>query len=301
MSWAKLEIERFDALIGLLARAASPVQNAVPEPVRDAYQDFLRRPYVVPALKIIGGLLLLVIGIRIGRWLANLERAVLLRAHVDRILAEFLRNVSYAVLLALIIVSALELTGFPTTSLLAALGAAGLAVGLALKDSLANIAAGVLLIVLRPFRVGDSVKIGGQEGVVEGVFIFQTRLHTFDNRDLVFMNSQVIAGPIFNYSQRTERRTDIALTLAHDADTKRVFDIAKRTIDADSRIRKDPAPYLAIADINEYGIVLAIQVWSDAAVMGAMRSDLLQQLQTQFGADAISFARYAPLPAPAQA
>src|SRR6202000_3384155 len=156
----------------------------------------------------------------------DLERTVLLRANVDRILAEFLRNVSYAVILALIIVSALELTGFPTTSLIAALGAAGLAVGLALKDSLANIAAGVLLIVLRPFRVGDSVKVGGQEGVVEGVFIFQTRLHTFDNRDLVFMNSQVIAGPIFNYSQRSDRRNDITLLLSHDADMKHVFEIS---------------------------------------------------------------------------
>jgi small conductance mechanosensitive channel len=296
-----LGIDRIDALIGLLASAALPVQKAVPDPVRDAYEEVLSRPYVAPALKIIGGLLLLVIGIRIGRWIANLERAVLLRAHVDRILAEFLRNVSYAVLLALIVVSALELTGFPTTSLLAALGAAGLAVGLALKDSLANIAAGVLLIVLRPFRVGDAVKIGGQEGVVEGVFIFQTQLHTFDNRDLVFMNSQVIAAPIFNYSQRTERRTDITLTLAHEADMKRAFGIAKGIVEADSRIRKEPAPFVAIADITEYGIVLAIQVWSDAAVMGAMRSDLLQELQTRFGAEAISFARYAPLPAPAQA
>ncbi len=289
-------IERINAMVGALAHAAiSPAD--VPAPVRDAYSDILSQPFVRPALKIVGGLLLIVIGIRLGRWMADLERKVLLRANVDRILAEFLRNVSYAVILALLIVSALEITGFPTTSLLAALGAAGLAVGLALKDSLANIAAGVLLIVLRPFRVGDSVKVGGQEGVVEGVFIFQTRLHTFDNRDLVFMNSQVIAGPIFNYSQRSDRRNDITLLLAHDVDMKRVFEITKRAVDTDTRIRKDPEPSIAIADITENGIVFAVQVWSDAGAMGSVRSDLLQQLQTQFGAEEISFARYVPLPA----
>lgn len=290
-------IERINTLIGVLARAA--IDTPVPAPVRDVYQDLLSRPYVKPGMKIIGGLLLIIIGIRIGKWLANFERSVLLRAHVDVILAEFLRNVSYAIILVLIIVSALELTGFPTTSLLAALGAAGLAVGLALKDSLANIAAGVLLIVLRPFRVGDSVKIGGQEGVIEGVFIFQTRMHTFDNRALVFMNSQVIAAPIFNYSQCEQRRNDITLLLAHDADMKHVFQITKSTVEADSRIAKDPAPFMAIGDITEHGIVFAIQVWSDAGAMGSVRSDLLQKLQEQFGSSAISFASSLTLPAPA--
>ncbi len=286
--------------LGLLpALAGALTATAVPEP--SAVRDALSEPYVLPALKIIGGLLLIVIGIRFGRWMADLERSVLLRAHVDRILAEFLRNVSYAILLALIIVSALEMTGFPTTSLLAALGAAGLAVGLALKDSLANIAAGVLLIVLRPFRVGDSVKIGGQEGVIDGVFIFQTRLHTFDNRDIVFMNSAVVAAPIFNYSQRTERRSDITLTLAHEVDMKKMFDIARSAVEADPRIRKDPMPSIAVSDITERGIVLAIQVWSEADVMGPMRSDLLQELQTRFGASDIPFARFVPLPDPADA
>jgi small conductance mechanosensitive channel len=293
-------IERINALIGAFARVAIDPPG-VPAPVRDAYQDLLSRPFVRPALKIIGGLLLIVIGIRVGRWIANLGRTVLLRAHVDRILAEFLRNVSYAVILALLIVSALEMTGFPTTSLLAALGAAGLAIGLALKDSLANIAAGVLLIVLRPFRVGDAVRIGGQDGVVEGVFIFQTRLHTFDNREMVFLNSQVIAGPIFNYSQCAQRRSDISLLLAHDADMKHVFAITQRAVEADERIKKDPAPLIAIFDITESGIVFAIQIWTEASAMVSVRSDLLQKLQAEFGASEISFSRYLPSPALAAA
>jgi small conductance mechanosensitive channel len=125
-------------------------------------------------------------------------------------------------------------------------------------------------------------------------------MHTFDNRVLVFLNSQVIAAPIFNYSQCAQRRNDITLLLAHDSDMKQVFEITKRTVDEDERIKKDPAPFIAIGDITESGIVFAIQVWTDASVMGPVRSDLLQKLQSQFGADEISFSRYAPLPAPAQ-
>ena len=255
-------------------------------------------PYAWFALKLALGLLLLVIGFRLGRWLADLERRVLLRAHVDAILAEFLRNATHVLLFAIIVVSALELTGFPTTSLLTALGAAGLAIGLALKDSLSHIAAGVVLIVLRPFRVGDTVNIAGQDGVVEGIHIFQTRLHTLDNRDLVFMNGAVIAAPIFNYSQRPNRRCDISLTLPHDADLKRVFATVREAVGADARILDDPAPYVAVSDILDRGIILVVQVWSAAKVMAAVRCDLLVALQELLSAQGVEFVRPYAAPVP---
>lgn len=253
--------------------------------------DFLNRPPVWFSLKILLALLLFWIGIRVGKWAANFERRLLLRAHVDQILAEFLRNVTYVAILALLIVSALELSGFPTTSLLTTLGAAGLAIGLALKDSLSHIAAGVVLIVLRPFRVGDTVNIGGHDGVVEGIFIFQTRLHTLDNRQLTFMNGQVIAAPIFNYSDCESRRNDINLLLAHDADMKKVFELTRAAVAADSRILKQPAPTLAVGDINDKGIAFQVQVWTTSADMGGMRSDLLTKLQTEFAANGIGLVR----------
>ena len=255
-------------------------------------------PYTWFALKLVVGLLLLILGFRLGRWIADLERRVLLRAHVDVILAEFLRNATHILLFAIIVVSALELTGFPTTSLLTALGAAGLAIGLALKDSLSHIAAGVVLIVLRPFRVGDSVNIAGQDGVVEGIHIFQTRLHTFDNRDLVFMNGAVIAAPIFNYSQRPNRRSDMNLTLAHDADLQRAIATVRDAIGADQRILKDPAPYVAVSDILERGIVVVVQVWSAAGVMASVRCDLLLALQERLRDQGIEFVRTYAAPVP---
>jgi small conductance mechanosensitive channel len=254
----------------------------------------INEPVVWLGLKIVVGLLLVWIGIRVGGWLSNLSRRLLLRAHVDPLLAEFLRNVTYVAFLALLIVSALELSGFPTTSLLTTLGAAGLAIGLALKDSLSHIAAGVVLIVLRPFRVGDAVNIAGQDGVVEGIFIFTTRLHTFDNRDLIFMNGQVIAAPIFNYSERPNRRIDITLQLTHGADLRQVFELARQAVAADKRILAEPAPYIAVGDITEKGIAFLVQAWSATADMGVVKSDLLLRLQTELAGHAIEFTRNYP-------
>ncbi len=270
------------------------MEAAAPERPASAaalFAQIASAPHAWLALKVAGGLLLLIAGIRIGRWLADFGMRLMLRAHVDRILAEFLRNATQGLLLAIIVISALDLTGFPTTSLLTALGAAGLAIGLALKDSLSHIAAGVVLIVLRPFRVGDAVNIAGQDGVVEGIHILQTRLHTFDNRDLTFMNGAVVAAPIFNYSQRPNRRSDLSLTLAHEVDLARALATARELVAADDRILDDPAPSVAVSDITERGIVVAVQVWSAAALMGAVRSDLLVALQRRLREQGVEFAR----------
>ena len=146
----------------------------------------------------------------VGRWLARrlstgLDR-VMGRAGVDATLGGFLRNIAYAIMLVLVIMTALTAIGIPTTSMFAVLGAAGLAVGLALKDSLSNIASGVMLIVLRPFRAGDHVVAAGQEGTVLEIRVFQTRLRAFDHRVVILPNSQITTAPIVNYSALPQRR-----------------------------------------------------------------------------------------------
>ena len=231
------------------------------------------------ALNVVLGLVLLLIGVRLGRWMTSLEHRLLLRAHVDSILAEFLRNATYAVFLVLLLVSALDLSGFPTATLLTAVGAAGQAIGLALKDSLGHIAAGVMLIALRPFRAGDTVKIAGQEGVVDGVFIFQTRIHTADNRDIVLMNGSVVGAPIINYSRRDTRRADIILRLGADSDLAMAMRAAKEAVEADRRVQADPAPAVTIAEITENGAALSVLAWCKADDLGSVRSDLLVSLQ----------------------
>jgi len=269
---------------------ATPVNTSAPPP-----ESLLSRLFSDPLVHALGkiafALLLLLLGVRIGRWLANLERRVLLRAHVDTILAEFLRNVTYAACFVLLLISALELSGFPTTTLLTVVGTAGIAIGLALKDSLAHIAAGVVLIVLRPFRVGDRVNIASQEGVVDGVFIFQTRLHAADNRDIVLMNGAVIAAPIINYSLRAKRRVDITLLLSADVDPRKALTLARETLAKDARIDQEPAPSVAIAQINEHGVTLVVNVWGKTEDADALRADLLLHLHEAISAHAAAPAR----------
>ena len=146
---------------------------------------------------------------------AGLER-VLGRAHVDSTLSGFLRNIAYAAMLVLVLMTALTAIGVPTTSMFAVLGAAGLAVGLALKDSLSNIASGVMLIVLRPFRAGDHVIAAGQEGTVLEIRVFQTRLRAFDHRVIILPNSEITTAPIINYTTLPQRRMDITVGVGYD-------------------------------------------------------------------------------------
>ncbi|MFN3311153.1 MAG: mechanosensitive ion channel family protein, partial [Thermomonas sp.] len=155
----------------------------------------------------------------LGRWLARrlargLDR-VMGRAGVDATLGGFLRNIAYAVMIVLVIMTALTALGIPTTSMFALLGAAGLAVGLAIKDSLSNIAAGVMLIVLRPFRAGDHVVIAGQEGIVQEIRVFQTWLRTFDHRLIILPNSQITTTQIVNYSTLPLRRMEVPVGVGY--------------------------------------------------------------------------------------
>ena len=141
------------------------------------------------AWRILVGMGIAVVGVWLARWAARIVDRLMHRFAVEDILRNFLRNLAFAIAMVIVFIAALDIAGVPTTSLLAVVGAAGLGIGLALKDSLSNIASGVMLIVLRPFHTGDSVQIAGLEGVVESVRIFQTRMHTADNREIILPNS----------------------------------------------------------------------------------------------------------------
>jgi small conductance mechanosensitive channel len=223
----------------------------------------------------------------VGRWLARrlilaLER-VLGRARVDATLIGFLRNVGYAAMLVLIVITALSAIGVPTTSMFALLGAAGLAVGLALKDSLSNIASGVMLIVLRPFRVGDHVVVAGQEGIVQELRVFQTRLHAFDQRVIVLPNSEITTAPIINYTTLPTRRMEIPVGVGYEDDLKQarelLLDIARR----EPLVVDEPAPFVQVKNLAENGVDLMLYAYArntdfgeaSSRVTEAIRNDLI--------------------------
>ncbi len=221
----------------------------------------------------------------IGMWLAKrlsagLER-VLARAHVDSTLSGFLRRVSYAVMLVLVVVTALTAIDVPTTSMFAVLGAAGLAVGLALKDSLSNIASGVMLIVLRPFRVGDHVIAAGEEGIVLEVRIFQTRIRAFDQRLIILPNSTVTTAPIINYSSLPTRRIEIAVGVGYDDDLKRAREILLRIAQEDPRVLEDPAPFVQVTNLGESSIEIKLFANCRNPDFGDARSTLIEAVRNQ--------------------
>lgn len=220
----------------------------------------------------------------VGMWLARrlslgLER-VLGRAHVDSTLSGFLRRTSYAAMMVLVLVTALTSLGVNPTSMLAVLGAAGLAVGLALKDSLSNIASGVMLIVLRPFRVGDHVIAAGQEGVVLEVRIFQTRLRAFDQRLIILPNSEVTTAPIINYSSLPTRRMEITVGIGYDDDLKQAQQILLDIARANPLILKDPAPFVQVTNLGESSVELKLYAFAKNADFGDAKSQVTESVRT---------------------
>ena len=224
-----------------------------------------------------------------GRWLARrlstgLDRG-LGRAGVDPTLGGFLRNIAYAVMLVLVIMTALTAIGVPTTSMFAVLGAAGLAVGLALKDSLSNIASGVMLIVLRPFRAGDHVIAAGQEGVVQEVRVFQTRLRSLDHRVIILPNSEITTAPIINYTTLPQRRMEVSVGVGYDDDLQKARNVLLQIARDERMVLDEPAPQVRVVNLGESSVDLTLYAFARnedylearSRVIEAVRNELIGQ------------------------
>ncbi|KAB7776030.1 MULTISPECIES: mechanosensitive ion channel family protein [Xanthomonas] len=226
-------------------------------------------------------LLILVVGMWVAKRLSEWLRSALLRARVETTLSNFLRNVAYALMLVLVLVTALQKIGVPPTSLFAVLGAAGLAVGLALKDSLSNIASGVMLIVLRPMRDGDHVVVAGQEGVVDEIRIFQTRIRTFDERMVTLPNSTITTAPIVNYSTLPNRRLEITVGVGYGDDLKKAQELLLKIAQDNPNILKTPAPFVQVTNLGESTVDLMLFGYAKNGDFGAAKSSTLEQIRNQ--------------------
>jgi small-conductance mechanosensitive channel len=210
------------------------------------------------------------------------------RAGLDQILRDFLRNIAYAVGLVVVLVAALDALGVPTTSMLAVLGAAGLAIGLALKDSLSNIAAGVMLIVLRPFRAGDAVQIAGQEGIVERVGIFQTQLRAYQNHDIVLPNSEVTTSPIVNFTSRGERRIDVTVGVGYGDDIRHAREVLLGIAKANAKVLDAPETDVLVTGLGESSVDLVLRAWVKTPDFVATRSELTEAIHRDFAQAGVS-------------
>ncbi len=202
----------------------------------------------------------------IGRWLAKITRTIveklLNRKQVEPTIVSFTGNMVYAGIVVFVIIAAISKLGVQTTSFVAVLGAAGLAIGLALQGSLANFAAGFLLIIFRPFKAGDFVEAGGVTGIVEEISIFTTILKTPDNKVIIIPNSAIMGGTITNYSAMPTRRVDISVGVGYNDDLKKVREVLADLLRQDSRILQDPAPTIAVAELGDSSVNYAVRIWT---------------------------------------
>lgn len=227
-------------------------------------------------LRISAALAIVLVGLWLARRLSNALRRLLERARVERILANFCGNVAHAAVLVLVLITAMDALGVPPTSLLAVMGAAGLAVGLAMKDSLSNIAAGVMLIVLRPFRTGDVVEIAGITGEVEQVRLFQTVLRSFQNHEITLPNGQITASPIINFTAKPQRRVDIPVGVDYGNDIRGAREALLGFARAHPSVLAEPAPEVVVDALADSSVNLVLRAWVNTPDFAQARSDLLE-------------------------
>ena len=218
--------------------------------------------YLVPWGTNIGfALLILISGIILSKWFVKLVCRGMRRAKIDDMLVDFVTSLLKWALYFVFIIAALNRLGVPTTSFIAVLGAAGLAIGLALKDSLQNFAAGVMLIIFRPFKTGDFIQAGGAEGVVENVHIFSTTMRTPDNREIILPNGDIFGGKIVNNNARGTRRIDLVIGVGYDDDLRKAKQVLEGVLALEERLLKDPEPLIAVGELGASSVDILVRPW----------------------------------------
>ncbi|MGH2536222.1 MAG: mechanosensitive ion channel family protein, partial [Candidatus Promineifilaceae bacterium] len=259
-----------------------------PEPeLIEAWFQRLRELIVNDGWRFVSGLLILVIGLWLA-WLASrLLRSSLGRSNLDVTLATFFSRIAYYAMIAIVVVTTLAHLGVPTASMIAVLGGLTLALGLALKDSIGHIAAGVLIILLRPYRLGDWVKIDDVEGQVSEIRLFMTSLTTNDNVRVHIPNQEVMSGKIFNFSQLGLMRLDLTLAIAHEADLQAAREIIADVMAEEERIAAQPKPSVAVRDVTDSAVQLAVRPYVTADDSVRVTFALMEEIRRRFEAEGI--------------
>jgi len=234
-------------------------------------------------------LIILVIGRWLAMWLASIGRKAMTKGGVEDTLSRFLGKLIYYGLLTAVIIAAADQLGIKTTSFLAILGAAGLAIGLALKDSLSNFASGVMLILFRPFVVGDFVTAGGVSGTVQQIDIFSTIILTPDNQKFIVPNSGITAGVITNVNAESTRRIDLVVGIGYDDDIRSAKNTLEDLVKADKRVLEDPAPTIAVSELADSSVNLIVRPWVETSDYWDVRLELIEKIKLTFDEKGISF------------
>jgi len=227
----------------------------------------------------------------IGKFIANMVRKgvvkVMRHKGMDEAIISFISSLLYGMLFFIVIVAAISHLGFNTTSLVAIVGAAGLAVGLALQGSLSNFASGVLLIVFKPFKSGDFIEVSGVTGIVEKILIFSTELRTGDNKTVIIPNGSITSGTITNYSTKPTRRIDLIIGVSYDADLAKTKALLLKLVSADQRVLKDQAITVGVSELADSSVNFVVRPWVKSSDYWPTYFDLLEKIKTELDNEGI--------------
>jgi small conductance mechanosensitive channel len=241
------------------------------------------------ALPVLFAILILVLGAWAAKAVRKAVRKVMGRRELDPIVVGFVANFAYIILLAFVIMAALERVGVKTTSFVAIIGAAGLAIGLALQGSLANFAAGFLMVIFRPFKKGDYIEAAGTAGVVDEIQVFNTVLNTPDNCRVVVPNAKIMSDNITNYSAQETRRLDLVFGIGYSDDLRKAKGILQQIADADERVLRDPAPLIVVGELADSSVNLILRVWVKSPDYWDFKFDTTEKVKLAFDEQGISF------------
>lgn len=250
--------------------------------------DALQTLILAYSARVVVSLLIFLIGRWATRLLVDGLRKIMDRANVDQTLASFMANLLYYIALVIIIVTALSNLGLETTTVIAVMGGATLAIGFALQDSLSNLAAGVILILLRPYQVGDLIEIGGVMGFVTEIEMFHTRLRTRDNKDVFIPNNDVLDGTITNYSLTELIRLDLVYGIGYGDDILKAKKVLEQILADEERVVKEPPPLVAVQSLGDSSVDFAVRPFVRVKDMVPVRFALTEQVKLRFDAEGIS-------------
>ena len=239
-------------------------------------------------MKVVAALAIFILGRWVAKAVTNVIKRMMEKSKTDATLVKFVGSLSYVALLAFVIIAALNQLGIQTASFIAVLGAAGLAIGLALQGSLANFAAGVLMIIFKPFKVDDYIEGAGVSGVVEEIQIFTTKLKTPDNKTIIIPNSKMMGDNITNYTVKGTRRVDFVFGIGYDDDIDKARKVIQDIINSDQRVLKDPEPMVVVSELADSSVNFIARAWTAAGDYWSFYFDTTEKVKKQFDAEGIS-------------
>jgi len=239
-------------------------------------------------LKLLTALIVVIVGKQLVKILLKVIKVALEKANTEETVRIFIANLLNTVFTVIIFVAAINQLGVETTSIIALLGAAGLAIGLALQGSLANFASGILIVIFRPYKVGDYIEAGTNAGTVKDIQIFSTVLRTPDNKTIVVPNGSIMDGSITNYSEQPTRRIDIIASCSYEDDLDKVKQVLKTILDSEDRILTEPKPQIAVSELAESSVNFIVRPWVNSSDYLPVMYSLLEQIKKTFDQEGIS-------------